>query len=192
VGVRQRTSPGRRAGRGGTRIARPRVRRSRRAERAIDQASRAAAEARPAYEDQLGQVEAKIRKAEDSIERYLAAFEAGTLPEAQCGERVHKLGEKVGELCITRNELLATIEDNPHRDGAPSTHELELLQEEVAHVFDPSVDAAARKVTLKRFVHEIRIEGRHSILPLFHIPEDRVRLADGLVPARGVEPRLPP
>ena len=161
-------------------------------QRAIEQASRNAAEARPAYEDQLGQVEAEIRKAEDAIERYFAAFEAGTMPEAQCGERVRKLGEKVAELRISRNELLATIEDHPQPEGTPSTDELELLREEVAHILDPEVDAAARKVILKRFVQEIRIEGRHSILPLFKIPEDRVRLADGLVPARGVEPRLPP
>lgn len=33
-----------------------------------------------------------------------------------------KLGEKVAELRIHRNELLATIEDNPQPEQAPSTH----------------------------------------------------------------------
>jgi hypothetical protein len=72
--------------------------------------------------------------------------------------------------------LLATIEDDPHPNGAADRSDLELLQEEVAHLLDPSIDASVRKTMLKRFVQEIRIEGRHSILPLFRIPEDRVGL----------------
>jgi hypothetical protein len=65
---------------------------------------------------------------------------------------------------------------------------LELLREEVAHLLDPSIDASVHKIMLKRFVQEIRIEGRQSILPLFRIPQDRVRVVKGLVPAAGLEP----
>jgi DNA-binding transcriptional MerR regulator len=44
-------------------------------------------------------------QAEAAIERYLGAFEAGTLPEAQCGKRVQALGAKVADLQAREVEL---------------------------------------------------------------------------------------
>jgi site-specific DNA recombinase len=52
---------------------------------------------RPRYEEQLVQVSQEIAKAEDAIERYLLAFEARTLSETQCGQRLSALTEKVAE-----------------------------------------------------------------------------------------------
>lgn len=73
AGVRQRTAARRRARRGHRGLAHAPVLRLFASpdllQRAIEQASRNAAEARPAYEDQLGQVEAEIRRTEDAIER---------------------------------------------------------------------------------------------------------------------------
>jgi site-specific DNA recombinase len=45
-------------------------------------------EARPKTEAQLHQVEGEVKKVEQAIDRYLLAFEAGTLVAAQCGERL--------------------------------------------------------------------------------------------------------
>ncbi len=51
-------------------------------------AYRAAADhGRPEREEQLRQVEGDIARSEDSIDRYLLAFEAKILPEASCAER---------------------------------------------------------------------------------------------------------
>lgn len=41
-------------------------------------------------------VDAELAQAEHAIERLLLAFEAGSLPEAHCGERVRTLVGSVG------------------------------------------------------------------------------------------------
>jgi hypothetical protein len=58
-----------------------------------------------ACEDLADQLEADLAKTEAAIERYLLSFEAGTLPEAVCGERVRRLGDKAAELRSRRAEL---------------------------------------------------------------------------------------
>src|SRR6266571_4111318 len=54
---------------------------------------------------ELSVVNGELAKTEAAIERYLLAFEAGSLPEAVCGERVRNLGTKAGELRARRIEL---------------------------------------------------------------------------------------
>jgi len=44
------------------------------------------------------------------IERHLLAFEAGSLPEAQCGERIRTLGAKIAELRDRRTELADALD----------------------------------------------------------------------------------
>lgn len=41
-------------------------------------------------------LDADIRKTEQAIDRYLTAFEAGTMPEAECGPRIKSLADKLG------------------------------------------------------------------------------------------------
>jgi hypothetical protein len=47
----------------------------------------------------------QLDQAEAAIERYLGAFEAGTLPEAQCGKRLQALGAKLADLQAHELEL---------------------------------------------------------------------------------------
>jgi site-specific DNA recombinase len=54
---------------------------------------------------ELVAIRSEIDQAEAAIERYLAAFEAGTLPEAQCGKRLQALGAKIAELQARELEL---------------------------------------------------------------------------------------
>ena len=67
-----------------------------------EQATRAirsqATGARDRAEGELAAIRTEIDQAEAAIERYLGAFEAGTLPEAQCGKRVQALGAKLADL----------------------------------------------------------------------------------------------
>ena len=58
-------------------------------ERAIGAARRQAATLREQYEEELRAVGGEIAKAEAAINRYLDAFEAGTLREQQCGRGAH-------------------------------------------------------------------------------------------------------
>jgi hypothetical protein len=67
-------------------------------------------------------VDAELRKTEEAVERYLLAFEAGTLPEAQCGERVRSLGAKAADLRARREELRALLDES--QLSAPTEQEL--------------------------------------------------------------------
>jgi hypothetical protein len=56
-------------------------------------------------------------EAEDAIDRYLSAVEAGTLPEAQCAKRLEGLAAKVRDLRERREELVVAGQQAspPHR-----------------------------------------------------------------------------
>jgi site-specific DNA recombinase len=65
---------------------------------------------RDQHEQELAFTDTEATKAEEAIERYLGAFEAGTLSEAQCGARLAKLGTKITDLRSRREELLAAMD----------------------------------------------------------------------------------
>ena len=67
-------------------------------DKAVSAARRRARAERANHEQELAVVDAGITKAEDAIERYLSAFEAGTLSESQCGTRLEGLAAKVRDL----------------------------------------------------------------------------------------------
>ncbi len=67
------------------------------------------------HQNELAKVEAELRKTEGAVERYLLAFESGTLPEAQCGERVRRLGATAAELRFRRRGARCSIRREPTR-----------------------------------------------------------------------------
>lgn len=71
---------------------------------------------RPDYAAELIQVQTEMRKADDSVQRYLLAFENGTLPEAMCGERMRALADRLGELRARQAELEAAVDESPADD----------------------------------------------------------------------------
>jgi site-specific DNA recombinase len=124
--------------------------------------------ARPKYEEQLTQTERQVAKAEEAIERYLLAFEAGTLPESQCGERVRSLGKKVAELRMRKEELFTAIQDCPQ--ASIRDVDLEALRVDIAELLDDDGDVATRKAALQVLVQEIRVDSREAITPYFRVP----------------------
>ncbi|MGH9304991.1 MAG: recombinase family protein, partial [Acidimicrobiales bacterium] len=117
-------------------------------EKAVNAARRRAKAQHANHSQELTFIDAEEAKAEDAIERYLSAFDAGTLTEAQCGTRLEGLAAKVRGLRERREELLA---------GASSP---------------------ARKALLQVFVHEIRVDVRDRVVPWFRVPggaEPKVR-----------------
>ena len=124
----------------------------------------------------------------EAIERYLLAFEAGTLPESQCGERVRSLGKRVAELRMRKEELLTAIQDSPAASARDV--DLEALRVDIAELLDDGGDVATRKAALQVLVEEIRVDSRESITPYFRVPLHapvrtltRTELPAGLEPA---------
>ena len=153
---------------------------------AISAARRRARSQRVNHDQELAVVDAGITKAEDAIERYLSAIEAGTLSGAQCGRRLEGLAAKVRDLRVRREELLAAMEHA--KATAPDADAIAAMCHHIEHALtDGSVPA--RKALLRALVHEIRVDGRDRVVPWFRVPggaDPKVR-----APARSEHPGGP-
>ncbi len=156
-------------------------------------ASRTQAELlRDQHQAELVAVTAQIAKSEAAIERYLDAFEAGSLSEATCGQRVEKLGGTIAELRIREQELQTALETVVIQP--PTRQELADLTDQVRVALQDG-PTPARKRLLRTLVHEIQVEGRHRIIPIFRVPGGHqptpskgVRTMYGSVGVTGLEP----
>jgi site-specific DNA recombinase len=132
---------------------------------------------------ELDSVTSELRSTEDAIERYLLAFEAGTLPEATCSSRVHTLGSKLATLKQRHADLAAIVEDAP--DLAPTEQDLDVHREQIRQAIHAG-DIRARKQLVRKLVHRVDAAGRANIQPIFKIPNppsnQKVRELTGLVP----------
>ena len=136
-------------------------------DKAVSAARRRARAERANLEQEQAVVNAGIAKAEDAIERYLSAFEAGTLSEAQCGKRLEGLAAKVRDLRARREELVAAMEHASAR--APDAGEIAAMRRHIEQALTEGA-VPARKALLQALVHEIRVEGRDRVVPWFRVP----------------------
>ena len=140
--------------------------------------------------DELTALDGELCKTEEAIERYLLAFEAGTLPEAACSQRIQTLAHKTAELRERRFQLAADLDASPQ---GPTHDELEALRHRVQKVIADG-DTGAQKQLHYSLVHEVRAAARSDIQPIFKIPNasqplhPKVRKLTGPVPPAGLEP----
>ncbi len=136
-------------------------------DKAVTAARHRARAERANHEQQLAVVYAGITKAEEAIERYLSAFEAGTLTEAQCGKRLEGLAAKGRDLRARREELVAAMEYASA--NAPDPGEIAPMRHHIAQALTDGA-VPARKALLQALVQEIRVEGRDRVVPWFRVP----------------------
>jgi site-specific DNA recombinase len=158
-------------------------------DRVANQAAARRTTDRAQHQRELAKTDADIAKTEQAIERYLLAFEAGTLPEVQCGNRVRDLGAKLVDLQDRRNELHELL-----TTATPTTPNDEQLAEARKHIRDAidHGDDQHRTQLLQAVIAEIRVESREHITPVYRVPHaqqvDTVRIVEGQVVRGGVEP----
>lgn len=140
---------------------------------------------------ELSAVTEQLRKTEDSIDRYLNAFEEGTMPESIGASRLEALATKATKLRQRKAELQETLESS--EVVPPSEEVLRTLRAQIAHTIRTQ-DEAAQKRLLQALVHEIRVDGRKET-PVFRVPtslpenpEDRSCEMARLVGVTGLEP----
>ncbi len=113
-------------------------------------------------------METELAATEDRTERYLLAFEAGSLPETACGERVRALSTRAAELRNRRADLTSDLDgDEPQ---APSGAELAAVRLKIREAVQGG-PPAVRKALVQALVHEIRVESRKAIQPVFRLPQ---------------------
>jgi site-specific DNA recombinase len=145
---------------------------------------------RPDRQPEIENAAAEIKSTDAVLERYFAAFEAGSLPESACGERIAELNRRLTGLRARHHELLLDQQDDPNPEP-PTEEDLQALQAHVGDVIRDG-DPPARKALLQALVSEIRVVSRAEIYPTtFSLPA-AVRPPTPLVPPTGFEPVLPP
>jgi site-specific DNA recombinase len=163
---------------------------------AVTAAAAAASRMRDTYRAQAATIDTELATITSTIDRYLAAFENGTLDEQACGHRISELRQRTGQLRDRRSELAALIEDAP---DAPTEGELGAIHDNLTQAIN---DGQARHIKhlFEHLIHEVRVTGRSSIKPYFRLPtaaatlnpSPRVRTPSGSVPPAGFEPAPPP
>jgi site-specific DNA recombinase len=146
---------------------------------------------------ELGVVERENRKVEGTIGRYLAAFEAGTMSDEDCGARLRELRSQKVELEASRAALeeqrLAMITTPAPR------RELEAMGVEVRAIIDAG-DPRLVKRLLDAVIERIEVLPDQRVRPQFRIPlsapspgkgRTPVRVPTNQVELRGIEPLTP-
>jgi len=142
------------------------------------------------HEQELAVVDVGITKSEDTIERYLSAFEAGTLTEAQCGNHLESLATKVHDLRERREGLVVAVQQSSAT--APDADEIAEMRRHIENAVTNGA-VPARKALLQALVHEIRVEGRDRVVPWFRVPggaDQKVRALARSAPPGGAGPVL--
>lgn len=163
----------------------------------FDEAARRAQALRRAgqqrVEAEIATVVGELAKVENAIDRYLSAFESGTLAEGICGERVRALASRAADLRSRQEDLNELIQGGEQPPPTP----IELA--ELRHCVERALAAGPRanvKAFIQNLVAEIRVEARDVIRPTFRFPREGgpgttrtpVRAPSGSVEVSGLEP----
>jgi len=116
---------------------------------------------------ELNTVTGQITTTEAAIDRYLTAFENGTLDERTCGSRIRDLTTKLDQLRVRRDDLAELVHAEPI---PPSLSAIEQLRRDLAHVLANGTPGQ-RKAIIETHIAEIKIEGT-NLIPIFMIPTD--------------------
>ena len=151
-------------------------------ERSLRQAAELADGERLGRERELLAIEEQLRTVEQTRERYLLAFERGSLPEEACGERLRTLGEQQQQLASRWEQVQTALQAaEPAQLDLPSVAELQQLITDGL----PGCTAAERKHFLGQLIEQIEVGGRDWIKPTLRLP---VRIQTEEVERTGIEP----
>ncbi|MBL0888488.1 recombinase family protein [Myceligenerans indicum] len=104
---------------------------------------------------ELDTITGQITTTEAAIDRYLTAFENGTLDERTCGRRVNDLTVKLDQLKTRHDELRQLCHDLPQ---LPSPTAIEQLRQDLAHVLRHGTPGQRKAVI------ETRVSGQNVCL----------------------------
>lgn len=156
---------------------------------AVAQAFTRADTSRDQHRAELATVDAEIAKNNVAVDRYLTAFENGSIDEAAVAHRIRDLRDRTTDLTRRRVSIADALDQQPK---PPTPADLARLRARVATL---TRTGPVRKALLRALVHEITVTSRDDIQPVFRIPtrteqpdETKVRELSGSVPAAGFEP----
>lgn len=116
---------------------------------------------------ELASVEAKIAETNGKIDRYLTAFENGTIDEELVGPRLAELRATSKQLTTRRDELAAALDAEP---ALPDTATLTEVADHITEIINSGTDQT-RKALIKALIAEIKITSPGTLVPVFRIPQ---------------------
>jgi site-specific DNA recombinase len=176
---------------------------------AIAQAQASHQASQDAKRAELAAAEHELAKTSAAIDRYLAAFENGTVDPEDLAPRLAQLKARSQQLRARSDQLAGQIA------ALPAVPPLATLQQVADHIADivASGSHSQRKALIEALIARIKITGTDRIIPVFRIPqppatdqpqvpagpatthcrtaEDAVRAMTNLVELRGLEPLTP-
>jgi site-specific DNA recombinase len=149
---------------------------------------------------ELAATEHELARTGAATDRYLAAFENGTLHPEDLADRLAALKARIRQLTARRDELASQLDAEPVLP--PSATLIE-----VANQIDQVIASGThsqRKALIEALVAQVKITGPGRIVPVFRIPQPTdtehsetsskvsgVRAMTNLVELRGLEPLTP-
>jgi site-specific DNA recombinase len=153
---------------------------------------------RPMFEAQVAGADKQLRDTTASLDRYLQAFEAGTMSAELCAQRVEELTVRRAELTAHQAELTAQL-----RKATPAPPDTRLLDSAATDLQDAlsTGEPTVVKHFLRQFIDRIDISPDWQAHPTYRVPEtpipdpqaDRgfgppVRTNEPSVEVAGIEP----
>ncbi len=115
---------------------------------------------------ELRTITSDLGKTEAAVERYMAAFEAGTLPDDVFGQRVRDLDAKAKTLTAHKAELTHT--ESLGASALPTQADITAVAEHLRQVAHDAPDDI-RKAVAQAFVQGLRVEQPRQVKPTFRI-----------------------
>ncbi len=146
-------------------------------------------EQRPDIDQELVVVTAEVVRVQERIDRYVEAFEAGSLDATAFGANVQALRDQLRQLEATRGDLEAQAV-NLRLPALDRAHILALL-DNFEEVFESGTNPQ-RKHLLHQMVKEVRVHGRTSVEITYFVPQpdpggSPVRTQPQMAPHIGLE-----
>ena len=136
-------------------------------EEAITGAYRHHDDERPQIEAELASTEAQLREATTAIDRYLKAFEAGSMPDTLCAPRVAELAARRDELNAHRDQLAVQLATTT--PTLPSRDELHAIGTAIREaVAEGSRDTI--KQLLRALIDRVDIGPDRQAHPFYRVP----------------------
>ena len=118
---------------------------------------------------ELATVENEITKTGVAIDRYLTAFERGTMDEELVADRLTKLRAKTKQLRVRRDELTLALDDEP---AMPEPATLASVADRITEII-LSGSHNRIKALVEDLIATVTITGPDRLVPVFRIPQPR-------------------
>lgn len=122
------------------------------------------------HRSELMTVEAELGHAQQSVDRYLTAFERGSLDEEILGDRVGELRSTIGQLKIRQRDLLRILSAGPQE---PAPAELDDVADRIRDVIHTGTHNET-KALIEELVARVMITAPDRLVPVFRIPVNDV------------------